>query len=104
MNMFMPNLARFAGCLLVGLLLSAASLPVLMLIGRFDWIAALAASGKPLAHLALVALPGALWESLSGVADAAHNPDVRSFLELCTGVAQSGLLLAVAIYRLAVRK
>lgn len=100
----MPNLMRFSGCFLAGLLLSAASLPVLMLIGRFDWIAVLAASGKPLAHLALTVLPAAFWQSLTGVMDAAHNADVRSFLELCTGVAQFGLLLAVVIYRLAVRK
>lgn len=95
----MPNLMRFSLCLLAGLLLAGLCLPVLMLLGRFDWIALLVASGKPLAHLALL-LPGGLWEQLSGVEDAAHNPHVRSFLEMCMGVAQMGLLLALPLYRL----
>ncbi len=95
----MPNLMRFSLSLFVGLLLSGLCLPVLMLLGRFDWIALLVATGKPLAHLALL-LPGELWTQLTGVEDAAHNPHVRSFLEMCMGVAQLGLLLALPIYRL----
>lgn len=95
----MPNLMRFSLCLFAGLLLSSLCLPVLMLLGRFDWIALLVASGKPLAHIALL-LPGEGWELLTGVEDAANNPHVRSFLEMCMGVAQLGLLLALPIYRL----
>ena len=56
------------------------------------------ASGKPLAHLALL-LPADLWTQLTGVEDAANNPHVRSFLEMCMGVLQLGLLLALPIYR-----
>jgi len=95
----MNNVMRFSLCLFVGLLLSGLCLPVLMLLGRFDWIALLVATGKPMAHLALM-LPGDLWTQLSGVEDAANNPHVRSFLEMCMGVAQLGLLLALPIYRL----
>ncbi len=98
----MPNLMRFSLCLFAGLLISGLCLPLLMLMGRFDWIALLMASGKPLAHLALL-LPGGLWEQLTGVEDAAHNPHVRSFLEMCAGVAQMGSLLALPIYRLGKR-
>jgi hypothetical protein len=97
--MDVPNLMRFSLCLFAGLLLSGLCLPVLMLLGRFDWIALLVATGKPLAHLALL-LPGELWTQLTGVEDAANNPHVRSFLEMCMGVAQLGLLLALPIYRL----
>lgn len=95
----MNNVMRFSLSLFVGLLLSGLCLPVLMLLGRFDWIALLVATGKPMAHLALM-LPGDLWTQLSGVEDAANNPHVRSFLEMCMGVAQLGLLLALPIYRL----
>ena len=95
----MSNVMRFYLCLFVGLLLSGLCLPVLMLLGRFDWIALLVATGKPMAHLALM-LPDDLWTQLSGVEDAANNPHVRSFLEMCMGVAQLGLLLALPIYRL----
>lgn len=95
----MSNVMRFSLCLFVGLLLSGLCLPVLMLLGRFDWIALLVATGKPMARLALM-LPGDLWTQLSGVEDAANNPHVRSFLEMCMGVAQLGLLLALPIYRL----
>ncbi|MFV3413320.1 hypothetical protein ACQCLI_29330 [Pseudomonas nitroreducens] len=94
----MPNLMRFSLCLFAGLLVSGLCLPVLMLLGRFDWIALLVATGKPLAHLALL-LPGELWTQLTDVEDAANNPHVRSFLEMCMGVAQLGLLLALPIYR-----
>lgn len=94
----MPSLIRFSLCLFIGLLISGLCLPVLMLLGRFDWIALLVATGKPLAHLALL-LPGDLWTQLTGVEDAANNPHVRSFLEMCMGVAQLGLLLALPIYR-----
>lgn len=95
----MPNLMRFSLCLFAGLLISGLCLPVLMLLGRFDWIALLVATGKPLAHLVLL-LPGDLWTQLTGVEDAANNPHVRSFLEMCMGVGQLGLLLALPIYRL----
>ena len=83
----MANVMRFSLCL-----------PLLMFIARFDWIALLVASGKPLAHLALL-LPADLWTQLTGVEDAANNPHVRSFLEMCMGVLQLGLLLALPIYR-----
>ena len=95
----MPNPMRFSLCLFGGLLVAGLCLPLLMLAGRFDWIAWLVASGKPLAHVALL-LPGGLWEQLTGVQGAASNPHVRSFLEMCVGVAQLGLLLALPIYRM----
>lgn len=94
----MANVMRFSLCLFAGLLISGLCLPLLMFIGRFDWIALLVASGKPLAHLALL-LPVDLWTQLTGVEDAANNPHVRSFLEMCMGVLQLGLLLALPIYR-----
>ena len=98
----MPNLTHFSVCLLAGMLVSGLCLPLLMFVGRFDWIALLVASGKPMAHLALL-LPADLWEQITGVQDAANNPHVRSFLEMCMGVAQLGLLLALPMYRLGKR-
>ncbi|AMO74122.1 MULTISPECIES: hypothetical protein [Pseudomonas] len=94
----MHLLTRFSLCLAGGLLLSVMALPLLMFVGHFELIAWLAASGKPLAWLALHLPPADFWDGLTGARDAANNPHVRSFLELCAGFAQLGLLLALPLY------
>lgn len=100
----MHALTRFACCLFGGLLLAALSLPLLMFVGHFEWVAWLAASGKPLAWLALTLPPAGFWDGLSGARDAVHNPHVRSFLGLCAGFVQLGVLIALPLYRLGAGK
>ncbi|SDI28416.1 hypothetical protein [Pseudomonas panipatensis] len=100
----MHALTRFALCLFAGVLLSVMALPLLMFVGHFELIAWLAATGKPLAYVALHLPPAGFWDGLTGAHDAANNPHVRSFLELCIGFAQLGLLLALPLYRLGARQ
>ncbi|MFZ5958630.1 hypothetical protein ACA097_10190 [Pseudomonas sp. QL9] len=95
---------RFTLCLFCGLLLAVMALPLLMLVGHFELVAWLAATGKPLAWLALELPPTGFWDGLSGAHDAAHNPHVRSFLELCVGFAQLGVLIALPLYYLGARR
>ena len=56
-------------------------------------------SGQPLAGALLTLLPGSLWNDLTGVADAATHPEVRSFLALLLALGQSALLPADRFYR-----
>ncbi|MDF3937160.1 hypothetical protein [Pseudomonas citronellolis] len=100
----MQVVTRFTLSFFVGLLLSVMALPLLMFVGHFELIAWLAASGKPLAWLALNLPPASFWDGLTGAHDAAHNPHVRSFLELCVGFTQLGLLLALPLYYWGSRK
>ncbi|MGL4315419.1 MAG: hypothetical protein ACRCTL_02220 [Pseudomonas sp.] len=79
-----------AGVLLIGL----------MFFGQFDLIHGLNLSGKPLASVALMLLPDSFWNGLAGVPDAAANPSVQSFLQLCTALGQVALLLAAGFFRL----
>lgn len=100
----MRILLRFSACFALGLVLAAVLLVVLLLLGQFELIRAFLLTGKPLAGLALLLLPEAFWNGLTGVANAARNPSVRSFLELCTALAQFALLAAAGLFRLWYRR
>ena len=91
---------QFGACCALGMLVALLILVGLMFASRFDWITVLVSTGKPLSHLALVALPDGFWHSLTGVPDAASNPDVQSFLQMCAALGQVALLVGFALYRL----
>lgn len=91
---------QFSACFALGLVVAGMILIGLMFFGQFDLIHGLNLSGKPLASVALALLPGGFWEALTGVPDAAGNPSVQSFLQLCVALGQVALLLAAAFFRL----
>lgn len=91
---------QFSACLALGLVLGVLLLIGLMLAGRFELIEFWLLTGKPLAQLTLALLPDAFWAELTGVADAAQNSSVRSFLQLCAALGQSALLLTLGFLRL----
>lgn len=93
-------LMQFSACFALGLVVAGAVLIGLMFFGQFDLIHGLNLSGKPLASLALMLLPDTFWNDLAGVPDAAANPSVQSFLQLCTALGQVALLLAAGFFRL----
>lgn len=96
----MRTLLQFSACFVLGLVVAGLLLVVLLVLGQSDLIKALLLSGKPLAWLSLTLLPETFWNGLTGAANAARNPSVRSFLELCAALAQIGLLLATGLFRL----
>ncbi|UCO98652.1 hypothetical protein LF844_02190 [Metapseudomonas lalkuanensis] len=96
----MRVLMRFGGCFLLGLVISVLVLGTMMFAGAFGFIDLWLFTGKPLAGLALWLLPAGFWQGLTGVVDAAHNPAVRSFLELCAALGQGALVLAAGFFRL----
>ncbi len=91
---------QFSACFALGLVVSGLILIGLMFFDQFDLIHGLNFTGRPLAWLALEWVPGAVWDALTGLAGAASNPDVQSFLQLCAALGQVGLVLAVGFYRL----
>ena len=103
-NLRMHALLQFSACFALGLVLAGLLLIVLLLLGQFELIKAVLLTGKPLAWLSLTLLSEAFWNGLTGVAHAARNPSVRSFLELCMALAQLGLLLATGLFRLWYRR
>ncbi|WP_342244079.1 hypothetical protein [Pseudomonas sp. OTU5201] len=100
----MHVLMQFGGCFLLGLLISVLVLGGLMFAGAFGFIDLWLFTGKPLAGLALWLLPDSFWQGLTGVLDAAHNPAVRSFLELCAALGQGALLMATGFFWLWYRR
>ncbi|MDH4561102.1 hypothetical protein [Pseudomonas sp. BN411] len=96
----MRVLMQFGGCFLLGLVISVLVLGAMMFAGAFGFIDLWLFTGKPLAGLALWLLPAGFWQGLTGVVDAAHNPAVRSFLELCAALGQGALVLAAGFFRL----
>ncbi|MDE3736478.1 MULTISPECIES: hypothetical protein [Pseudomonas] len=94
----MRVLMQFGGCFLLGLAISVLVLGGLMFAGAFGFIDLWLFTGKPLAGLALWLLPDSFWQGLTGVLDAAHNPAVRSFLELFAALGQGALLMAVGFF------
>ncbi|MBD2840160.1 hypothetical protein ID144_24245 [Pseudomonas sp. JM0905a] len=96
----MRVLMQFGGCFLFGLVISVLVLGAMMFAGAFGFIDLWLFTGKPLAGLALWLLPAGFWQGLTGVVDAAHNPAVRSFLELCAALGQGALVLAAGFFRL----
>ena len=91
---------RFSACLALGLVVAVLVLLGLMFGGQFKLIDGLLLSGKLLAQLSLILLPEAFWTALTGLADATQNRALQSFLSLCAGVGQLGLLLAAGFFRL----
>ncbi|BAN46191.1 hypothetical protein [Metapseudomonas resinovorans] len=100
----MRVLMQFGGCFLLGLVMAVLLLGGLMFAGAFGVIELWLFTGKPLASLALWALPGGFWQGLTGLVDAARNAALRSFLELCAALGQGALLLAAGFYRLWYRR
>ncbi len=100
----MRVLLQFFACFALGLIIAGLLLVGLLFFGQFELIKALLLTGKPLAGVGLMLLPEAFWNGLTGVANAASNPSVRSFLELCTALAQLGLLLGAGFFRLWYRR
>ncbi|HSC83848.1 MAG TPA: hypothetical protein VLC30_09560 [Pseudomonas sp.] len=96
----MRLLMQFSACFALGLVVAGILLIGLMFFGQFDLIHGLNLSGKPLASLALMLLPETFWNGLTGVPDAAANPSVQSFLQLCIALGQMALLLSVGFFRL----
>lgn len=91
---------RFSACFALGLVVAVLVLLGLMFGGQFTLIDGLLLSGTPLAQLSLIALPETFWNALTGLADATQNPALQSFLSLCAGLGQVGLLLAGGFFRL----
>lgn len=91
---------QFSACLALGLVVAGLMLLGLMFGGQFNLIDSLLLSGKPLAQLSLILLPETLWSELTGLADATQNRALQSFLSLCAGLGQVGLLLAGGFFRL----
>ena len=96
----MRVLLQFSACFALGLVLAVMLLIGLMFFDQFDLIDGLIVTGKPLAQLSLTVLPDAFWADLTGVADAAQNSSVRSFLQMCAALGQCALLLACGFFRL----
>jgi uncharacterized membrane protein YkgB len=91
---------QFSACLALGLVVAVLMLLGLMFGGQFNLIDGLLLSGKPLAQLSLIVLPEAFWIELTGLADATQSRALQSFLSLCAGLGQVGLLLAGGFFRL----
>jgi hypothetical protein len=100
----MRVLMQFGGCFVLGLVISILLLGGLLLAGASGCIELWLFTGKPLASLALGLLPGGFWQGLTGVVDAAGNPALRSFLELCAALGQGALLLAAGFFHLWYRR
>lgn len=100
MRLLLRLFIRWAACFALGLAVAFMLLLGLMFCGQFDLIKGLQLTGQPLAQLSLALLPEAFWESLSGLANAAQNREVQSFVGLCTALGQVGLLLALGFFRL----
>lgn len=96
----MRLLLQFSACFALGLVVAVMLLIGLMFFGQFSLIDGLLFTGKPLAQLGLTLLPDAFWADLTGVADAAQNRSVQSFLQMCAALGQSALLLALCFFRL----
>jgi hypothetical protein len=102
--MAMRMVLQLGLCLALGMFVALLILVGLMFAQQFDVIKLLAVTGKPVAHLALVALPESFWVSLTGAPDAVDNPSVHSFLQLCTALGQVALLVGAGLFRVSVEK
>lgn len=96
----MRFLLQFSACFALGLVVAVMLLIGLMFFAQFSLIEGLLLTGKPLAQLSLTVLPDAFWADLTGVADAAQNRSVQSFLQMCAALGQCALLLALGFFRL----
>lgn len=95
----MLTLIRVCACYALALVLSLLLLGVLMFTQQFALIDGWLLSGQPLTQLLLL-LPAPFWQALTGVAEAASHPALRSFLQFSLALAQFALLPAAVCYRL----
>lgn len=94
----MRTFMRFSLCCFLGAVLSIVLLIGLMFVGRFDLIQSLTMTGIPLSWLSLNMLPAEFWQALTGVANAADNASVHSFMQLCAALGQLALVLGGGFY------
>lgn len=95
----MLTLIRVCACYALALVLSLLLLGALMFTQQFALIDGWLLSGQPLTQLLLL-LPASFWQALTGVAEAASHPALRSFLQFSLALAQFALLPAAVCYRL----
>ena len=95
----MLTLIRVCACYALALVLSLLLLGALMFTQQFAVIDGWLLSGQPLTQLLLL-LPAPFWQALTGVAEAASHPALRSFLQFSLALAQFALLPAAVCYRL----
>jgi hypothetical protein len=95
----MLTLIRVCACYALALVLSLLLLGALMFTQQFALIDGWLLSGQPLTQLLLL-LPAPFWQALTGVAEAASHPALRSFLQFSLALAQFALLPAAVCYRL----
>ncbi len=95
----MLTLLRLFACYVLACVLMLLLLGGLMFSQQFGLIDLWLRSGQPLAGALLSLLPGSLWAGLTGVADAASHPEVRSFLALLLALGQLAVLPAAGFYR-----
>ncbi len=95
----MLTLIRLCACYALALVLSLLLLGALMFTQQFALIDGWLLSGQPLTQLLLL-LPASFWQALTGVAEAASHPALRSFLQFSLALAQFALLPAAVCYRL----
>lgn len=95
----MLTLLRVCACYALALVLSLLLLGALMFTQQFAVIDGWLLSGQPLTQLLLL-LPAPFWQALTGVAEAASHPALRSFLQFSLALAQFALLPAAVCYRL----
>ncbi len=95
----MLTLIRLCACYALALVLSLLLLGALMFTQQFALIDGWLLSGQPLTQLLLL-LPAPFWQALTGVAEAASHPALRSFLQFSLALAQFALLPAAVCYRL----
>ena len=95
----MLTLLRVCACYALALVLSLLLLGALMFTQQFAVIDGWLLSGQPLTQLLLL-LPAPFWQTLTGVAEAASHPALRSFLQFSLALAQFALLPAAVCYRL----
>ena len=95
----MLTLIRLCVCYALALVLSLLLLGALMFTQQFAVIDGWLLSGQPLTQLLLL-LPAPFWQALTGVAEAASHPALRSFLQFSLALAQFALLPAAVCYRL----
>ena len=95
----MLTILRLIACYVLGCVLMLLLLGGLMFARQFALIDLWMSSGQPLASALLALLPGSLWAGLTGVADAASHPAVRSFLGFVLALGQLALLPAAGFYR-----
>ncbi len=94
------SLLRLALCGLCGSLLTLLLLLALLFLGLRQPLQLLLAAGQPLGDLLLWLLPETLWQSVTGMQDAAHHPALRSLLGLGGSIGLGGVLTGSLLYRL----